>query len=96
MTDQPPLNSLYQQLILQHYRHPKNKADLAEKTVEVRMLNPVCGDDITLQLHAALYPQIELDAKLRYVYAEIEIPLHEVLYDMERTILGEGSSLGLV
>lgn len=50
MTDQPPLNSLYQQLILEHYRHPKNKAELAEKTVEVRMLNPVCGDDITLQL----------------------------------------------
>jgi nitrogen fixation NifU-like protein len=50
MTEQMPLNSLYQQLILEHYRHPKNKSDLPDKTVEVRMHNPVCGDEILLQL----------------------------------------------
>ncbi len=50
MTEQAPLNSLYQQLILEHYRHPKNKSDLPDKTVEVRMHNPVCGDEIQLQL----------------------------------------------
>ena len=46
----PPLNSLYQQLILEHYRSPRNKAELPEKTVEVHMANPVCGDEIRLQL----------------------------------------------
>ena len=50
MADQPPLNSLYQQLILEHYRHPKNKSELPDKTVEVHMHNPVCGDEIQLQL----------------------------------------------
>lgn len=40
--------------------------------------------DITLQLHHNLHPQIAHDGKLRYVYETIEIPLHEVLYDMER------------
>jgi nitrogen fixation protein NifU and related proteins len=50
MTDPVPLNSLYQQLILEHYRHPKNKSELPDKTVEVRMHNPVCGDEILLQL----------------------------------------------
>ena len=46
----PPLNSLYQQLILEHYRSPRNKAELPDKTVEVHMRNPVCGDEIRLQL----------------------------------------------
>lgn len=46
----PPLNSLYQQLILDHYRRPRNKAELPEHTVEVHMRNPSCGDEIRLQL----------------------------------------------
>jgi nitrogen fixation NifU-like protein len=44
------LNSLYQQLILDHYRKPRNKGELPEKTVEIHMANPVCGDEIRLQL----------------------------------------------
>lgn len=46
----PPLNSLYQQLILEHYRSPRNKAELPDHTVEVHMRNPSCGDEIRLQL----------------------------------------------
>ena len=48
--DQPKLNSLYQQLILEHYRSPRNKGELEDRTVEVHMANPVCGDEIKLQL----------------------------------------------
>ena len=44
------LHSLYQQLILDHYRKPRNKGELPEKTVEIHMANPVCGDEIRLQL----------------------------------------------
>jgi nitrogen fixation NifU-like protein len=44
------LSSLYQQLILDHYRKPRNRGELPEKTVEVHMANPVCGDEIRLQL----------------------------------------------
>jgi nitrogen fixation NifU-like protein len=47
---QPQLESLYQQLIIEHYRQPRNKGELPEKTVEVQMANPVCGDEIRLQL----------------------------------------------
>jgi len=46
----PKLNSLYQQLILEHYRTPRNKGDLEDKSVEVHLNNPVCGDEIRLQL----------------------------------------------
>ena len=47
---EPNLNSLYQQLILDHYRNPRNKGELPDKTVEIHMANPVCGDEIRLQL----------------------------------------------
>jgi nitrogen fixation NifU-like protein len=46
----PPLNSLYQQLILEHYRNPRNKSELPDKTVEIHMRNPTCGDEVRLQL----------------------------------------------
>ncbi len=40
--------------------------------------------DITLQLHHALYPQIETDAKLAKIYGEFEMPVMVVLQKMER------------
>jgi nitrogen fixation protein NifU and related proteins len=47
------MQSLYQELILQHYRSPKNRGTLEEPDVEISMNNPVCGDEITLQLRVA-------------------------------------------
>lgn len=47
---EPALASLYQQLILDHYRKPRNKHDIEEAQVEVHMRNPTCGDEIRLQL----------------------------------------------
>lgn len=51
---QPPqrveLSSLYQDLILDHYRHPRNKGELEDRSVEIHMANPVCGDEIRLHL----------------------------------------------
>jgi DNA polymerase-1 len=40
--------------------------------------------DETLQLHGVLYPRIVADDKLARVYGEIEMPVREVLYRMER------------
>lgn len=47
---EPALNSLYQQLILDHYRNPRNKGEVGDADVEVHMRNPTCGDEIRLQL----------------------------------------------
>jgi DNA polymerase-1 len=41
--------------------------------------------DLCLRLHERLYPQIAADAGLSRVYDEIEIPVREILYRMERT-----------
>jgi DNA polymerase I len=40
--------------------------------------------DIALRLHQKLYPPIAADAKLLHVYADIEIPVRDVLFRMER------------
>jgi DNA polymerase-1 len=41
--------------------------------------------DITLRLHQALWPQVQRDAGLQYVYQSIELPVAQVLQRMERT-----------
>jgi DNA polymerase-1 len=41
--------------------------------------------DITLQLHQAIWPQLEAEPKLKTLYETIEQPLVPVLYRMERT-----------
>ncbi len=40
--------------------------------------------DITLQLHEYLYPRVAGDPKLDSVYTTIEMPVREVLFEMER------------
>ncbi|AMO98605.1 DNA polymerase I [Collimonas arenae] len=40
--------------------------------------------DITLQLHLAMWPHIVDDAKLRFIYEEIEVPTSVVLQKIER------------
>ena len=44
------LSSLYQEVILDHYRRPRNKGALEESTHSVTMNNPLCGDVVELQL----------------------------------------------
>jgi len=40
--------------------------------------------DVTLRLHQCLYPKVQAEAGLEYVYREIELPAREVLFRMER------------
>jgi DNA polymerase-1 len=40
--------------------------------------------DVTLRLHRVLHPRVAADAKLKYVYESIEMPVREVLFRMER------------
>ncbi len=44
------LETIYKELILDHYRKPRNKAPLVGPTVAVSMRNPLCGDEVELML----------------------------------------------
>lgn len=41
--------------------------------------------DITLRLHESMFPRIQEDKGLQWVYEQIEMPVREVLFKMERT-----------
>jgi DNA polymerase I len=40
--------------------------------------------DVTLRVHQCLYPKVQAEAGLEYVYRRIELPAREVLFRMER------------
>ena len=44
------LQDLYQQVILDHYRRPRNKGPLEEATHTLTLNNPLCGDVMHLML----------------------------------------------
>lgn len=44
------LSALYQEMILDHYRRPRNKGTLENADASVEMKNPLCGDEIDLQV----------------------------------------------
>ena len=53
-------------------------------TVEVASEYAAEDADITLQLHEAMYPQIATDAKLDFIYSQIEMPSSQILFTIER------------
>jgi len=45
--------ALYQEMILDHYRRPRNKGKLEKPDAQAEMRNPLCGDEIDLQVNFA-------------------------------------------
>ncbi|HWG25488.1 Fe-S cluster assembly sulfur transfer protein SufU [Actinospica sp.] len=42
--------SMYQDIILDHYRHPHNKGLRDPYDAEVHHVNPLCGDEVTMRV----------------------------------------------
>jgi nitrogen fixation protein NifU and related proteins len=45
------LDSLYQEIILDHYKNPHHKGLREPFEAEVHHVNPTCGDEVTLRVH---------------------------------------------
>ena len=45
--------SMYQEIILDHYRNPHHKGLRDPYDVEVHHVNPTCGDEVTLRVKVA-------------------------------------------
>ena len=45
------LDSLYQEIILDHYRSPHHRGLREPYEAEVHHVNPTCGDEVTLRVH---------------------------------------------
>jgi len=45
--------SMYQQIIIDHYKHPHHRGLLDDFDAEVHHVNPTCGDEVTLRVKLA-------------------------------------------
>ncbi|KZN31537.1 DNA polymerase I [Pseudoalteromonas luteoviolacea] len=65
----------------------KGKKQLTFNQIELEKAAPYAAEDadITLRLHQHLWPLVEKEASLVSVFRDIELPLINVLSDMERT-----------
>ncbi|HEX7464320.1 MAG TPA: SUF system NifU family Fe-S cluster assembly protein, partial [Actinomycetota bacterium] len=46
-----PLDDIYKEVILDHYKKPRNKRDMPEAERSCSRNNPLCGDEITVFVH---------------------------------------------
>ena len=78
------LDSLYQEIILDHYKNPLNAGLREPYEAEVHHVNPTCGDEITLRVHLsgvgdeAVVEDISYDAE----GCSISQAATSVLYDL--------------
>ena len=75
----------------------KGASQIGFDQVEIERATAYAAEDadITLALHHAMWPQIEHDAKLRYIYEKIEVPTAVVLQKIERNgVLIDSDLLG--
>src|SRR5688572_24056290 len=50
-TSTPNLDSLYQEILLDHYKNPHGRGLRDPYEAEVHHVNPTCGDEVTLRVH---------------------------------------------
>ena len=48
-----PMESMYQEIILDHYKHPQHRGLPDSYDAEVHHVNPTCGDEVTLRVRVA-------------------------------------------
>jgi len=46
-------NQLYREALLEIFRSPPNRGEIAKPDLEARLVNPLCGDEIKIQIKLA-------------------------------------------
>ena len=46
------LDDIYKEVILDHYKNPRNKREMPDAELSCSRNNPLCGDEITVFVHA--------------------------------------------
>lgn len=60
------LDSMYQEIILDHYKNPQNSGLREPYEAEVHHVNPTCGDEVTLRVHLEGAPGAPVVADVSY------------------------------
>jgi nitrogen fixation NifU-like protein len=62
---EPQFDELYRELIVDHYRRPRNHGSLPAPTQQAEGVNPVCGDEVRLDvsIHDSVIDEIAFDGQ---------------------------------
>jgi nitrogen fixation NifU-like protein len=52
-------DSIYRDFILEHFQHPHHRGELESPTISERDTNPLCGDDITIDIMVDARDRVE-------------------------------------
>jgi nitrogen fixation NifU-like protein len=76
------LDSLYQEIILDHYRSPHHAGLREPFEAEVHHVNPTCGDEVTLRVHLAEDGAVVSDVSYDAVGCSISQAATSVMADL--------------
>jgi nitrogen fixation protein NifU and related proteins len=76
------LDQLYQEIILDHYKHPHGKGLREPFDAEAHHVNPTCGDEITLRVRVS--DEVVDDVSYQGVGCSISQASASVLYELVR------------
>ena len=80
------MEQLYQEVILDHYKHPHHRGLRAPFGAEVRHVNPICGDEVTLRVALSDDGEQVVDVSYDGLGCSISQAAKSVLTDM---VIGE-------
>ncbi len=106
MSELTPVEELYRDVVLDHYRHPRNRAALEAPDASALVDNPVCGDQVLVEVRLEDGRIREVSARTRgcsiavaggsvmtELVAGLDAPAADCLHAaLERLVRGEGAA----
>ena len=103
--DRDAIESLYREVVLDHYRHPRNRHALEDPDGSALVSNPVCGDQVRVDVRREGECVTEVSARTRgcsiavaagSVMTEMvvgqELPqIRELAHEIQRLVRGESA-----
>jgi len=65
VSDLSELESLYREVVLEHYRNPRHREPLAAPSGEAQVANPICGDQVRVEVQLAGGKIADVSARAR-------------------------------
>ena len=88
LSDAPAaVEALYREVVLEHYRNPRSRAPLAHPTGEALVSNPVCGDQVRVEVELAGGRIAEVSARARG--CSIAVAAGSVMTELVRGLAAE-------
>ena len=87
------VEALYREVVLEHYRNPRHRAPLERPSAEARVANPICGDQVHVEVELAGGRIADVSARARG--CSIAVAAGSVMTELVRGLApAESTALG--